>query len=197
MHVPFPLQCWDVIAKLCGYNNIAKGRGKTKGSRIFQSVSRFLSKIVAGEQALQLWQVEQPTRVLTRKWSGEAVRGGGKESLQRSLINVHFCFAQKKQNTSGWTMMHCQFLLILIYVFPGLPAKNFFSLFLVYWFFFTGQFGYQAGRLYKPANQIAEKGFPEKHIMIVFVVFVSFPTMKSLFFISKIRLLTGSKESQF
>ena len=27
------------------YNNIAKGRGKTKGSRIFQSVSRFLSKI--------------------------------------------------------------------------------------------------------------------------------------------------------
>ena len=46
MHVPFPLQCWDVIAKLRGYNNIAKGRGKTKGSRIFQSVSRFLSKIV-------------------------------------------------------------------------------------------------------------------------------------------------------
>jgi len=47
MHVPFPLQCWDVIEKLRGYNNIAKGRGKTKGSRIFQSVSRFLSKIVA------------------------------------------------------------------------------------------------------------------------------------------------------
>ena len=46
MHVPFRLQCWDVIAKLRGYNNIAKGRGKTKGSRIFQSVSRFLSKIV-------------------------------------------------------------------------------------------------------------------------------------------------------
>ena len=33
--------------------------------------------------------------------------------------------------------------------------------------------------------------------MIVFVVFVSFPTMKSLFFISKSRLLKGSKESQF
>ena len=46
MHVPFRLQCWDVIAKLRGYNNIAKGRGKTKGSRIFQSASRFLSKIV-------------------------------------------------------------------------------------------------------------------------------------------------------
>ena len=81
--------------------------------------------------------------------------------------------------------------------FPGLPAKHFCSLFLVYWFFFTVQFGYQAGRLYKPANQIAEKGFPGKRIMIVFVVFVSFSTMKSLFFISKSRLLTGSKESQF
>ena len=89
------------------------------------------------------------------------------------------------------------FFLIFIYVFPGLPAKHFCSLFLVYWFFFTAQFGYQAGRLYKPANQIAEKGFPGKRIMIVFVVFVSFPTMKSLFFISKSRLLTGSKESQF
>ena len=33
----------------------------------------------------------------------------------------------------------------------------------VHWFFFTVQFGYQAGRLYKPANQIAEKGFPGKH----------------------------------
>jgi len=47
MHVPFPLQCWHVIAKLRGYSNIAKGMGKTKGSRILQSVSRFLSKIVA------------------------------------------------------------------------------------------------------------------------------------------------------
>ena len=46
MHVPFPLKCWDVIAKLRGYNDIARGRGKTKGSRIFQSISRFLSKIV-------------------------------------------------------------------------------------------------------------------------------------------------------
>ena len=46
MHVPFPLQCWEVTSKLHGYNNVAKGRGKTKGSRIFQSVSRFLSKIV-------------------------------------------------------------------------------------------------------------------------------------------------------
>ena len=46
MHIPFPLQCWDVIAKLRGYNNIAKGREETKGSKIFQSVSRFLSEIV-------------------------------------------------------------------------------------------------------------------------------------------------------
>ena len=44
MHVPFPLQCWHVIAKLCGYNNIAKGRGKQKGSK-FSSVSSFLSEI--------------------------------------------------------------------------------------------------------------------------------------------------------
>ena len=51
------------------------------------------------------------THERTRKWSGEVVRGGGKESLQQSLINVHFCFALKKQNTSGWTMMHCQFFL--------------------------------------------------------------------------------------
>ena len=27
MHFPFPQQCWDVIAKLRGYNNIAKGGG--------------------------------------------------------------------------------------------------------------------------------------------------------------------------
>ena len=48
MHVPFALQCWDVIAKLRGYNNITNGRGGggKKGSRIFQSVSRFLSQIV-------------------------------------------------------------------------------------------------------------------------------------------------------
>ena len=33
------LQCWDVIAKLRGYNNIANGRGKRKGaefSKVFQ-----------------------------------------------------------------------------------------------------------------------------------------------------------------
>ena len=47
MHSPFPLQCWDVIEKLCGYNNIAKGREEMKESRILQSVSRFLSEIVA------------------------------------------------------------------------------------------------------------------------------------------------------
>ena len=47
MHSPFPLQYWDMIAKLHGYNNIAKGREEMKGSRIFQSVSRFLSEVVA------------------------------------------------------------------------------------------------------------------------------------------------------
>ena len=47
MHVPFPLQCWDVIAKFRGYNNIAKRREETKVKKIFQSVSRFLSEIVA------------------------------------------------------------------------------------------------------------------------------------------------------
>ena len=40
MHVPFPLQCSDVIAKLRGNNNIAKGRGRgRKGvecSKVFQ-----------------------------------------------------------------------------------------------------------------------------------------------------------------
>ena len=30
MHVPVPLQCSDVIAKLRGYNNIAKGRGNER-----------------------------------------------------------------------------------------------------------------------------------------------------------------------
>ena len=33
-------------------------------------------------------------------WSAKrAARGRGKESLQRSLINFHFCFAQTKRNT--------------------------------------------------------------------------------------------------
>ena len=42
MHTPFPLQCWDVIAKLHGYNNIAKGRGggggrkEAKFSKVFE-----------------------------------------------------------------------------------------------------------------------------------------------------------------
>ena len=65
MHVPFCLQCWDVIAKLRGYNNITKWRGKRKGSRIFQSASRFLSKIVwSGAQFLEHAQ-EMPNKTLT------------------------------------------------------------------------------------------------------------------------------------
>ena len=47
MHVRFPLQCWEVIAKFRGYNNIAKRGEETKVNKIFQSVSRFLSEIVA------------------------------------------------------------------------------------------------------------------------------------------------------
>ena len=39
MHVPFPLQCSDVIAKLCGYNNIAKGKVQRKGAE-FSKVSQ-------------------------------------------------------------------------------------------------------------------------------------------------------------
>ena len=65
MHVPFPLQCWDVIAKLRGYNNIAKGRGKTKGSRIFQSVSRFLSKIVWSGGKVSEHAQEMPNKTWT------------------------------------------------------------------------------------------------------------------------------------
>lgn len=37
-----------MIAKLRDYNNIAKGREEMKGSRILQSVSRFLSELVNG-----------------------------------------------------------------------------------------------------------------------------------------------------
>lgn len=29
----------------------------------------------------------------------------------QTVINVHFCLPLKKQNTGGWTMMHCQFFL--------------------------------------------------------------------------------------
>ena len=65
MHVPFPLQCWDVIAKLRGYNNIAKGRGKTKRSRIFQSVSRFLSKIVWSGGKVSEHAQEMPNKTST------------------------------------------------------------------------------------------------------------------------------------
>ena len=36
--------------------------------------------------------------------SGEAARGSGKESLQRSLIKFHLYFAQTKGNTIGWKM---------------------------------------------------------------------------------------------
>ena len=65
MHVPFRLQCRDVIAKLRGYNNIAKGRGKTKGSRIFQSASRFLSKIVWSGAKFSEHAQEMPNKTLT------------------------------------------------------------------------------------------------------------------------------------
>ena len=58
MHFPFPLQCWHVIATFHGYKNIAKVRGKRRGSESFQffkvfvcqSGSRFLSETVAIRQ---------------------------------------------------------------------------------------------------------------------------------------------------
>ena len=56
---------WDVIAKLRGYNNIAKGRGKTKGRRIFQSVSRFLSKIVWSGGKFSEHAQEMPNKTWT------------------------------------------------------------------------------------------------------------------------------------
>ena len=40
--------------------------------------------------------------------SNKAARGEGKESLQRSLINFHFCFAQTKQNTIGLKVTYSQ-----------------------------------------------------------------------------------------
>ena len=48
-----PLQCGDVLAKLRGYNNISerRRRGEDKESTIFQSVSGFLSEIVAYQKA--------------------------------------------------------------------------------------------------------------------------------------------------
>ena len=80
MHVRFRLQCWDVIAKLRGYNNIAKGRGKTKGSRIFQSVSRFLSKIVGCLFAIRHFKMKRELgRVNFRKDFWDCCQGQGKK----------------------------------------------------------------------------------------------------------------------
>ena len=50
MHVPFPLQCWDVMAKLRDKNNIAKGSGETKGRKIVQSSSAHVE-----ERDQELW----------------------------------------------------------------------------------------------------------------------------------------------
>ena len=65
MQVPFPLQCWHVITKLGGYNSIAKERGKTKGSRIFQSVSRFLYRIVWSGEKFSEHAQEMPNTTWT------------------------------------------------------------------------------------------------------------------------------------
>ena len=37
-HSAFPLQCWDVIAKLRGFNNITKEREKTKGAELSKEI---------------------------------------------------------------------------------------------------------------------------------------------------------------
>lgn len=48
----------------------------------------------------------------------------------QTVINVHFCFPLKKQNTGGWTMMHCQFfvnfdLCIFLAYLPNIFAVYF------------------------------------------------------------------------
>ena len=56
-------------------------------------------------------------------WSAKrGARGGGKESLQRSLINFHFCFVQTKRNTIDEKMKQRQ--LILIDDLSGCPVIN-------------------------------------------------------------------------
>ena len=58
--VETPMQWQGVIAMLPGYNNIARGRrrgrGRDEGRRIFQSVSGFLSEIVAYQRARKTWR---------------------------------------------------------------------------------------------------------------------------------------------
>ena len=60
--------------------------------------------------------------------SSKAVRGEGKETLQWSLINFHFCFTQTKQNIIGWKILHRQ--IILIVDIPGWPATRNFAIHL-------------------------------------------------------------------
>ena len=89
----------------------------------------------------------------------KATRSGGKESLQWSLQNFHFCFAQMKQNTIAWKTIHHQ--LILIDDIPGWPAINTCYFWGLHGCIFTVRS--QPRRIYKPANQKAEKGLPGKH----------------------------------
>lgn len=116
--------------------------------------------------------------------------GKGKDSLKQSPIIFHFCFAQKKRNTIGWKMMHCQ--LILIDDIPGWPNVNDChtfrntmlmeirnimitpfssyqdcSLLLVAigeWFLRCVRLYFlQFSGIFKPTNQKAEKWLPAKH----------------------------------
>ena len=119
------------------------------------TIGKWPSLGVASGQALHL-------RELWDSFMGErhkATRGGGKESLQWSLQNFHFCFAQMKQNTIAWKMMHHQ--LILIDDIPGWPAINTCYFWGLHGCIFTVRS--QPRRIYKPANHKAEKGLPGKH----------------------------------
>ena len=81
-------------------------------------IDRFRFRVVCWH-ALHSRQAKRGPRENARV-IGEAARDGGKESLQRSLVNFHFSFARTKQNTIGWKMTRRQ--LILIDDIPCWPA---------------------------------------------------------------------------
>lgn len=114
-------------------------------------------------QALQLWQAKQPTREHARK----AVKQWGveeKKSLQWSFINVHFCFAQTK-----WNWLNNDALSLFINFDWWISSLTFHKClpFILYCFFLKVQFEYQAGGLYKPANQIKlRRGFQENMLWL-------------------------------
>ena len=46
MHVSFPLQCWDVIAKLRGYINIAEREGENESEQNFPKCFKVFKIVV-------------------------------------------------------------------------------------------------------------------------------------------------------